>query len=118
MEDCEDPDYTGSAFISEDGFRLIVANSLQRPDRRAFTIAHELGHLILEHEPPRTYLHERLANVYASELLMPEIRIHRQVEEYGPDLLLLSDLAGVSLTAMRYRFGELGIECQALAKWG
>ena len=53
------------------------------PNRQRFSIAHELGHYILDHNPvysdaepeeisTPTSINEREANAFAAELLMPE----------------------------------------------
>lgn len=100
------PDFTGVA-VQIDGFRLIVVNSLLMPARRAFTIAHELGHIALDHRPPRNGNHERDANAYASELLMPTGRVLAQIQIDGPDVARLAYRCGVSYTAMARRLSEL-----------
>jgi Zn-dependent peptidase ImmA (M78 family) len=49
------------------------------PDRRRFTMAHELGHLVL-HEDSYTDDHgEREANAFAAEFLMPAEQIRPQL---------------------------------------
>jgi Zn-dependent peptidase ImmA (M78 family) len=59
---------------SNDGFRIVYSTSLTLP-RRRFTIAHELGHAILElsgRNCPRTGPEvERICDLLASEILMP-----------------------------------------------
>lgn len=61
--------------------KVIVVNSLDTAARQRFTIAHELGHYILHKGNDELYAHrdvgannatEREANVFASNLLMPE----------------------------------------------
>ena len=105
----EDPDFTGIAVWDSDTFRLIVVNSLLSKPRWAFTVGHELGHLVLGHQPPRHRQVERLANAYAAELLMPADRLIGQIRQYGNDLRLLAGLNGVSLTAMRLRLQEMAL---------
>src|SRR2546428_9379084 len=63
--------------------RLIEVQQNSHPHRQRFTIAHEIGHYIMAHNPvfclsddrgtrdPRVE-NEKQANVFASELLMPE----------------------------------------------
>jgi hypothetical protein len=110
-EPCEeDPEYTGSMFIGErrlNGFLLLVVNDLLTPQRWAFTVAHELGHVALKHRGNRTATQERLANVYASELLVPTDRLYRQVRTYGQNIRYLAGINGVSYQVMQTRFGEL-----------
>lgn len=61
--------------------RVIVVNSFDSAARQRFTIAHELGHYILHKGEKELYAHrdvgennltEREANIFASNLLMPE----------------------------------------------
>jgi Zn-dependent peptidase ImmA (M78 family) len=95
-------DWTGLAFAT-DGYQAILVNSLLIPGRWAFTVAHELGHIVLGHVPSsraRTLVHERMADVYASEILMPRPRVLAQIQQYGTDVALLARLNGVSRTAM------------------
>jgi len=103
----DDPLFTGISLIGDDGFRLVIVNELLAPPRRAFTLAHELGHVAMEHRPPRRAMCERLANVYAAELLMPYDRLVRQVRRFGANPRILAQCNGVSLSAMRRRLEAL-----------
>lgn len=97
------------------------------PRRRRFTIAHEIGHLLLhvpvfhevfydpttdvlevEEDPPASGLpelrrREREANVFARELLMPESLVNAQARATGFNLPALADRFEVSVPAMRLR---------------
>lgn len=97
------------------------------PGRRRFTIAHEIGHLVLhvpvlhevfydpatdvqevEEDPPASDLpelrrREREANIFASELLMPESLVNEQARATGFNLPALADRFEVSVPAMRLR---------------
>lgn len=98
----------------------ILYNIAEPWPRRRFTIAHELGHHVLEHgERPRDAvqafsLHnydpiEAAANRFAAELLMPEKAVwHWVVEEGNTSLEQLAALFAVSQVAMRYRLKRLG----------
>ncbi len=72
----------GSARKSKTGKWIIIVNSNQIYTRLRFTIAHEIGHIVLNHSntEPEFYsffsggittYKERQANVFATELLMP-----------------------------------------------
>jgi Zn-dependent peptidase ImmA (M78 family) len=54
---------------------IIYVNELSRITRQRFSLAHELGHAIMQHHPTcaRTFnsYQERAANKFAAELLMP-----------------------------------------------
>jgi hypothetical protein len=97
------------------------------PGRRRFTIAHEVGHLILHipvvkevfydrptdireidedplgEEPPELRRREREANVFARELLMPERLVNEQAHATGFNLPALANRFEVSVPAMRLR---------------
>lgn len=86
--------------------------------RRRFTIAHEIGHYFLhiEHESTRTITsfrsdrspRETEANVFASELLMPEDMVIREHENMViPVAESLAQKFNVSKPAMRIRLEEL-----------
>ncbi|HDL02129.1 MAG TPA: ImmA/IrrE family metallo-endopeptidase [candidate division Zixibacteria bacterium] len=68
----------GSARLTNTGIWVIVVNSNQIFTRLRFTIAHEIGHIVLNHShseyhlaTPHNTWQEREANIFASELLMP-----------------------------------------------
>jgi len=95
--------------------------------RRRFTIAHEVGHLLLHvptsREPfydrpadirevddggmgeavPELRRREREANVFARELLMPETLVNAQARATGFNLPALAERFEVSVPAMRLR---------------
>jgi Zn-dependent peptidase ImmA (M78 family) len=102
--------------------------------RQRFTIAHELGHLLLH--PGRELIldhvrvnlrddvsslgtdkEEREANAFAAELLMPAAELKAEIQHLAergqtPDSRFVSDLAigfGVSEQAMEFRLVNLGI---------
>jgi hypothetical protein len=70
-------DLAGSGEIRRDGerFRIFYSNYLS-VERRRFTIAHEMGHAILEKAGPNLLQRgkevERLCDMFAVELLMPK----------------------------------------------
>ena len=97
----------GALFLLREGRGVLLVNS-SLPQRRArFSIAHELGHLLLCHNPlghiggPRDSDQERQADRFASELLMPEALLRKDCEK-----LLFEALCRryrVSRQAMRIR---------------
>jgi hypothetical protein len=103
---------------------IAVKASIREDSRKRFTVAHELGHLLLPgHEDCgvcasgviETWAgevrdREREANVFAAELLMPAALLQPQVGSDAPSLRLLDGIAGTfgtSLTASGYRFASL-----------
>lgn len=101
--------------------------SRRSPGRRRFTIAHEIGHLLLhvpvahevfydrpadireidedpsDGELPELRRREREANVFARELLMPEPLVTEQAHATGFNLSALANRFEVSVPAMRLR---------------
>lgn len=73
----EAADLAGSGEIRKDGhgFRIFYSTYLSQ-ERRRFTIAHEMGHALLEHTGSPVPRHgkelERLCDIFAVELLMPK----------------------------------------------
>lgn len=122
-----DNDLSGMAHI-RGGIVVVGVNSLHAPNRQRFTLAHELGHVIL-HRPilesavhvDRVLLRDRNsstgtdqqeieANAFASELLMPTDILEtmlggRQVIlDDDEEIAALAKKFRVSESAMRFRF--------------
>ena len=103
---------------------MITINSdLQYSGRRRFTIAHELGHyemhrgITLQEDTPLTldyFQHgnqEYEANVFATELLMPEHEFQNVVKgkRFSPDLLReVAAHFNTSITSSAFRYLEIG----------
>lgn len=88
------------SFITFKGFPTIILNKNFSNDRKRFTIAHELGHILLHnHFPISSYRDkEAEANEFASEFLMPEDEIKNSL--YYLKLNDLSSLKVMWLTSM------------------
>lgn len=76
-----------------------------RESARRFAIAHEIGHVLLHRAPPNVELadhaHERIANAFAAELLIPRAFREEIAEDFRgaahpTELLRLSDSLGIS----------------------
>lgn len=99
---------------------LITYNPLESPVRQRFTIAHELGHHVLNHGvgdrvAPANFTmtssdpKEVAANQFAAELLMPGNFVRAVVEvQKIRSLKELAKIFNVSTAAMGYRLRELG----------
>ena len=88
---------------------LILLNETHPADRLRFTLAHELGHMIM-HRFPSAYM-ENEANDFASELLMPETEIRQVFQGRRITLELLAALKPewrVAMQALLYRATRLG----------
>lgn len=123
--------------VRDDDSTVMGINATHPEVRQRFSIAHEVGHLVLHRGRPMVVDHVRLnlrddrssaatdyeeiqANAFAAELLMPRdlvLRALRDVdaERSGSEARVVSDLAqvfGVSEQAMEYRLVNLGARRQ------
>jgi len=111
---------TQSALLSlVEGIVGVVINSRHRPTRQRFSLAHELGHWILERSPVthdlrpiaargRAYSEvERVCDYFAASLLMPRewVRAHTEDGQTNEELAKLFDVSPPAMTA---RLRELG----------
>ncbi|ONI76926.1 hypothetical protein ALI144C_32905 [Actinosynnema sp. ALI-1.44] len=94
------------------GRPVIALTCKENPMRQRFSVAHELGHLLLHPEPePGSPRHEHEADDFAAEFLMPEDEIRDQLP-CPADFEALKDLAdhyGVSTAALAHRGRNLGV---------
>lgn len=96
--------FDGVSFITDKGFPTIVINKAFCNDRKRFTIAHELGHLLMHsvNNPAipeyRELEKENEANKFASEFLMPTDAIINSL--YDLRLSYLAELKRYWLTSM------------------
>lgn len=126
-----DGDVSGMLYRTEDQ-AVIGVNSSHAPTRQRFTIAHELGHLVM-HKGQEMFIdrfarvnwrngesnrEEMEANAFAAELLMPRKFVEQHVEKvvaarkHVSPQDLVDELARsfrVSPEAMSYRLSNLGI---------
>jgi len=88
--------------------RCIVLNTACPGDRQRFTLAHELGHLIMHRVPSPTMEDE--ANQFASALLMPanDIRPYFGANLSIKRLAELKPIWRVSMQAILYRAKQIG----------
>jgi Zn-dependent peptidase ImmA (M78 family) len=136
LDDVDD-DLSGFLYRETGGRKTIIGvNKSHHPNRRRFTIAHEIGHLVL-HKGEMVHLDsgraaftidmrdsesargedddEREANLFAAELLMPAKFLTNDLENIDLDLLsdstVLVNLAKkykVSVQALTFRLANLG----------
>ena len=122
-------DLSGFLLRDERHHRTIIGvNRRHHPNRRRFTIAHEIGHYLLHrgeelhvdrvvngyqiklrdsHSSEGTEVDEMEANLFAAELLMPIQFIDADLAKYAP--LCLSDDDKIKMLSLRY-----GVSTQAL----
>lgn len=89
--DCDIDSFDGLSFITDAGNPVIIVNKAFSNDRKRFTLAHELGHVIMHLDIKNSYTNtrniEEEAHIFASEFLMPENYIKNSLR-----YLRLSDL--------------------------
>jgi hypothetical protein len=106
------------------GHKVIVLAATERWFRSNFTLAHELGHLLVEGTPPQNgKAAENMANAFAADLLMPveHIRSIDWAQAKAATVARVSWELGVSTRALDVRLRYLGVTpsdeaCSALAR--
>lgn len=94
------------------GRHLLLANSKLLQGRFRFSIAHELGHFMMDHEPvpigeKRSSFLERQADVFAAELLLPEGLLRADRATHTAEELIKR--YKVSKQALSIQLKELGL---------
>lgn len=102
----------GRCTIAKGKYPIIVTNKSLLGDRQRFTLAYQLGHLVMHlYTNPKfdkDLSHE--ANMFAAEFLMPEKEIKKDLEDLN--LAKLGDLKlkwKVSMQALLYRAADLEV---------
>lgn len=101
------------------GKPFIVVSSHWPGDRQRFTLAHELGHLILHGRLEPTVDEEKACNRFASAFLLPETGLRLQLGGQrhnleAKELYILKHEYGISMAACLYRAADLGIISERL----
>lgn len=91
---------------------VIVIKANEWSERKRFTLAHELGHMVMEARPDVDM--EKAANRFAGAFLMPAEALWREIGKHRTSISLgelvhLKDTFGASLQAIVYRCHDLGI---------
>ncbi|QBZ82373.1 transcriptional regulator [Hydrogenovibrio crunogenus] len=103
------------------GQPVIVISSLWSGDRQRFTLAHELGHILVHERLANNLDEEKVCNRFASSFLLPQKAF---VEHFGEkrydlearELYLLKHEFGLSMGACLYRAKDLGVIADSLYK--
>lgn len=114
------PNDVSALFIAKDGKNYALVNAKHHPNRRRFSLAHELGHIILQHSvadleevstidtPPESKndsipkdAREKEADMFASALLMPLEMLRKEHAKKGADIETLANTFAVSQQAMK-----------------
>ena len=113
IEDSIDNKFDGLATTIQD--QPIIVISLDWPgDRQRFTLAHELGHLVLSGRIPNDMDEEKAANRFAGAFLLPTYAIHEELGAHRnfieiQELSLLKQEYGISMQGAFIRANQTGI---------
>lgn len=96
------------------GMPVVVLAAHAAGDRQRFTLAHELGHLLLDGRLAPALDEEAACNRFAGAFLMPESSARREFGERRTaieprELSLLKEEYGMSMSGLLYRALDLGI---------
>lgn len=113
------PNDVSALFIAKGGQNYALVNSKHHPNRRRFSLAHELGHIILSHKgvdlekvstidtPPENNgdsrhrdAREKEADIFASALLIPLALLKKEHSKKEIDIDKLAKVFAVSPQAM------------------
>lgn len=103
----------GMSILANSKFPIVFSNKRSLGDRQRFTLAYELGHLIMHLQTNPTFTRDisHEANEFAAEFLMPEKDIKGDFKD-GVTLNILADLKRkwkVSMQALLYRANDIGV---------
>lgn len=116
---------------TENGFKIKISSELPK-SRQRFALAHELGHTLFFNRdgsrPYRPYsryedngAEERLCDIFAGEVLIPEHSLRQQLRHFGePKLHKLLDIAKifeVSVQCLAIRIANLKLWDAAVVNW-
>lgn len=96
------------------GLPVIVISGKWPGDRQRFTLAHELGHLLLHHRLADELDEEKACHRFAGAFLLPASTMRQRLGARrhaleARELYLLKQEAGLSMMACVYRAADLGI---------
>ncbi len=93
--------------FNDNGVIVIAYNNAKHKHRQRFTIAHELGHILLRHTKGYGIFHleskdinEKEANIFAAELLIPPRMLKNDINKRIKDPKILAQRYEVSIEAM------------------
>lgn len=120
MWNCEHDDFDGVSLITDKGNHIIIVNRNMSNDRKRFTLAHELGHILMHQNVDfiisASRDREKEANAFASELLMPAQALKSQLLNIKfSDLPTLKRYWAASMASIVRRSYDLG--CLDRAKY-
>ncbi len=107
--------FDGLKAVVNDKFPVIVLNKGFSPERKRFTIFHELGHLVMNFDGTvGEKEEEKMCNLFAREMLIPSSTFLREIGESRTsisyhEMLALQIEYGISVDALMYKAMYLGI---------
>jgi Zn-dependent peptidase ImmA (M78 family)/DNA-binding XRE family transcriptional regulator len=112
-------DFDSCTFTMDDALPVIVVNKNMPGDRQRFSLAHELGHLMLD--LPESIDGEKAANRFAGAFLVPKEIVYTELGEkrksLNPlELHLLKHKYGLSMLGWVHRAEDLAVISKASAK--
>ncbi|MBL5931791.1 helix-turn-helix domain-containing protein [Lelliottia amnigena] len=114
--DMEDTSLSGLSYNLSGLPPLIFINKNQPMDRYRFTLAHELGHLVM-HRAPTPEMEEE-ANTFAAELLMPASDIYNDLRNVSIEkAAALKPFWRTSMAALFYRAKTLNVITAGQSDW-
>ncbi len=124
----EPMDMENSGKISRSGRgHVITINALHHPNRKRFTLAHEIGHYCLHRSMQVEFVDEvffrdettspveREANRFAADILMPEDAFREFAVKNSSKVEDIADHFQVSSLAVRFRAKQLGFQGHGLS---
>jgi Zn-dependent peptidase ImmA (M78 family) len=113
--------YADVAGFYDENEKTIYLDIKDPPKRKLFSIAHELGHIFLNHKHATVLYRvtrddenyspeESEANSFAAHLLMPEFMLRdymRKLNLSKSDYVVLSNIFGTPISSMRYTLEHL-----------
>lgn len=104
---------------SANGRRVVVVGAHWPGDRQRFTLAHELGHLVLDSRLAPTLDREKAADRFAGAFIVPAPKVRECLGERRKsidiyELYLLKHEFGLSISAWTYRCLHAGVITQQL----
>lgn len=101
-----------------DAMPVVVVSAHWPGCRQRFTLAHELGHLLLHQRLPQSMDEERACHRFASAFLLPASGVFQHLGEKRDridprELYLLKNEYGLSMSACLYRSADLGVISEA-----
>lgn len=120
------PGWSGALYVNEADAKVTIwLRAEDTPLRQRFTLAHELGHLLLRHDSPvrdesgggmifrdTTYFgspNEAAANTFAAQLLMPRAWVRTYGGMFNWDIAAMAQAFEVSPEAMRIRVDSINL---------